>query len=137
MTAVHGMTKMLHERDPREALMSESLCGSVDVLHNNILVAIYVRPDKTHGGIALPERIRKEDVYQGKVGIVLKKGPLAFVDDDRNKFAGKDVNPGDWIAFRAQDGWTLDLQGVTGPVPCRVLEDVHVKMVLVAPDAIY
>lgn len=105
----------------------------VKVLHNQILVGIYIRPEKTKGGIFLSDTTRGEDKYQGKVGLVLKKGPLAFVDDAHNKFHGQDVNPGDWVFFRVSDGFSFMLNGHL----CRLLEEVHIKGIIPAPEVVY
>src|SRR5271166_130069 len=133
-----GDLRMDHKEDPADELRRKA--GSVDgieLFHNQILVAIYVRPERTRGGIILADVTRKEDIFQGKVGLVLKKGPLAFVDDARNQFQGQNVDVGDWIAFRTSDGWQLRVNGSDGQVPCRILEDVHVKARLTSPDEIY
>jgi hypothetical protein len=48
---------------------------------NNVLVAVYKRPEKTKSGIILTDQNRDEDNYQSKVGLVLKVGPTAFAYD--------------------------------------------------------
>lgn len=138
MTAALATLRMEHDQDPREALMAQvGDVSHIEVMHNQILVAIYTRPERTKGGIYLADNTRKEDEYQGKVGLVLKKGPLAFRDDERNQFHGQDVEVGDWIGFRAAEGWQLGVNGPKGKVPCRMLEDVHVKLRLQSPDDVY
>jgi co-chaperonin GroES (HSP10) len=127
-----------HEEDPRLPLMRD--LGNLDhikLFNNQILVAIYKRPERTKGGIIRIDSTRKEDEYQGKVGLVLKTGPLAFEDDDRNQFHGQRVEPGDWVGYRVQDGWTLIVNGPGGAIPCRVLEDVHIRIGLTSPDDIF
>lgn len=47
-------------------------------LHANVLVATYVRPEKTAGGIIIPGNSIHEDRYQGKVGLVLALGENAY-----------------------------------------------------------
>lgn len=105
----------------------------LDVLHNHILVAIYIRPEKTQGGIFLADQTIKEDEYQGKCGLVIKTGPLAFQDDDRNDFGGKSVVRGEWVIFRVSDGFSLKVNGVM----CRLLEDVHIKLITDDPLTVY
>lgn len=130
--------RMEHETDPREEIMrSLGDIGGIEVMHNQVLIALYRRPDKTKGGVFLSDLTRKEDEYQGKVGLVLKKGPLAFIDDQHNQFRGQDVEVGDWIGIRPGDGWPLSLMGVEGKVACRMVEDVHIKMRLSVPDDIH
>jgi len=114
--------KMAHAIDPAEELKQKvgDLSG-IEVLHNQILVAVYIRPDRTASGLYLADKTRDEDRYQGKAGLVLKKGPLAFVDDDTNKFHGQNVEVGDWVFYRVSDGFPLMLNGTL----CRLLEEVQ------------
>ena len=70
---------MKHTVDPREAILKEvGDLSSVEIFNNQILVAIYIRPEKTSGGIILANQTRDEDKWQGKMGLVLKKGPSAW-----------------------------------------------------------
>lgn len=129
---------MAHVSDPRSELQAQvGDVSHVDVFGNWVMVAIYKRPEKTKGGIILTDTTRKEDDYQGKVGLVLKKGPMAFVNDSRVDFAGKTVEPGDWIAFRASDGWDFLLRGPKEDTRCRMIADVDVRMMLTDPDAVF
>ena len=80
---------MKHAVDPREVIMKNvGDLSSVEIFNNQILVAIYIRPEKTSGGVLLPNQTRDEDKWQGKMGLVLKKGPSAFVDESQNWFNG-------------------------------------------------
>ena len=127
---------MAHVTDPREDIIREiGDLSEFKLFNNQILIGLYVRPAevKTAGGILLPDQTRKEDEYQGKTGVVLAKGPLAFVDDTVNKFRGQNVDVGDWVCFRVSDGWSLAINGV----PCRLLEEVHVKAKIPSPDYVY
>lgn len=105
----------------------------IDVFLNMVLVVTYIRPKISKGGIHLADTTLKEDEYQGKVGLVLKKGPLAYVDDKVEKFAGCNVNPGDWVVYHALDGWQLKINGVH----CRMLQDVHIKSRVKDPSIVY
>jgi co-chaperonin GroES (HSP10) len=126
--------KMVHAEDPREILRREiGDLSKIKVFNNWVLVAVYNRPEQTKGGLYLPDVVRKEDEYQGKVGLVVKKGPLAFKDDDKTAFAGQDVEIGDWVAFRVSDGWSLKVKGVL----CRMLQDVQIRLSSEEPDDIF
>jgi co-chaperonin GroES (HSP10) len=123
--------KMLHAADPAAELKTAiGDISKIKVMHNNILCAVYKRPERTASGLYLSDGIRKEDEYQGKVVLVLKKGPIAFVDDDKTAFAEQNVNEGDWIVLRSSDGWKLNINGVL----CHVIQDVQIKMVIPEPD---
>lgn len=126
--------KMVHTTDPVEDLRKTvgDLSG-IKIYNNWVLCAVYKRPEKTASGIYLSDVTRKEDEYQGKVGLVIKKGPLAFVDDDKTSFNGQDVGLDEWVVFRASDGWALNVNGVL----CRMLQDVQIRLVVPSPDVVY
>jgi co-chaperonin GroES (HSP10) len=125
---------MSHVEDPANEIRKRiGNISQIEVLHNQILVGVYIRPEKTKGGILLTSQTRDEDRYQGKAGLVLKKGPLAFVDDDNNKFHGQNVYIGDWVFYRVSDGFPLVLNGTL----CRLLEEVHVKGKIPSPDVVF
>ena len=133
---------MLHEIDPRVAINNRvGDISEIEVFGNDVLVAIYKRPTKTKSGIILTDNTLNEDVHQGKVGLVLKMGPTAYLDEDGNKF--RDVNEGDWVVFRPSDGWRVTLNTLQGTyskddtVDCRVLSDISVRSRVQDPDSIY
>ena len=133
MTAVNVM-KMEHKEAPEDVILKQiGDISDYELFHNRILVGVYQRPKKTAGGIHLPDQITKEETFQGKVGIVLKVGPGAFVDDQLNKFHGMSVKEGDWVVFRTSDGWPALIHGVL----CRHLEDAHIVARVPSPDQVY
>jgi co-chaperonin GroES (HSP10) len=107
--------------DPRRALTESVGDISGFVLQGQrILVATYIRPAVSKGGVHMPDRTLAEDRYQGKVGLVVKVGqgipepPLYSV--------------GDWVTYRASDGFEMffvDANGLDG-TPCRVLDELSV-----------
>lgn len=136
-------TVMDHEIDPKEAILQKvgDLSG-IDVFGNDILTAIYERPQKTASGIILADQSRDEDRWQSKVALVLKMGPTAFVDDDGNKF--RDIDVGDWVALRPSDGQLVTLNslrkiGVSkdNVVLCRIISDVAIRLRVAHPDQVY
>jgi co-chaperonin GroES (HSP10) len=125
---------MKHAVDPRKMIMEEvGDLSTIEIFNNQILVAIYIRPEKTSGGIILANQTRDEDKWQGKMGLVLKKGPSAFVDESQNWFNGIDVAVGDWVFFRPSDGWGLEVNGVL----CRLLDDTVIRGRTPSPDMIW
>jgi len=126
--------RMHHAEDPKQMIMKEfSDINNIEVFNTSIIVAIYVRPDTTKSGIVLPGQTRDEDKYQGKVGLVVKKGNLAFVDDNETWFKDVSVDVGDWVYFRPSEGWAMTIHGVL----CRVLRDVDVRGKISAPDEVW
>ena len=111
--------------------------STIQVMQNMVLVATYIRPEKTKGGLFIPESSIQEDVWQGKVGLVLKLGPTAFVDDEEQRFGEGEykVTPKlhDWCVYRVGDAWDLTLRGVA----CRLVADHNVRLVINDPEEIY
>jgi co-chaperonin GroES (HSP10) len=126
---------MLHEVDPKEALLKQigDSYKKFDIFNTQVLMAVYIRPEKTKGGIMLANKTRDEDRYQSKVGLILKKGPSAFVDDEGKWFNGLTISEGDWLVFRPSDGWSLTINGVL----CRMLDDTSTRMRIQHPDDVY
>jgi co-chaperonin GroES (HSP10) len=103
----------------------------VEWAQNWVLVGIHVQASKTAGGIILTDAARMEDVYQGKLGYVLKMGGDAFAENDSVRFT---IHPtvGDAVLYRASDGFPVDINGIH----CRVIEDVHVKAIVGDPSSV-
>ena len=115
---------MFHEKDPRDVLLEQiGNISDFELFNNQVLIALYIRPNKTKSGIHLTDRTTEEDIYQSKVGLVLKLGPTAFKDDEGLWFEGVDVNVKDWIISRPSDGWTITIN----KVPCRIVSDVNIR----------
>lgn len=125
---------MLHEKDPKDVLLEQiGDTSKIEVFNMQVLVAVYIRPEKTKGGLFLSDKARDEDRYQSKVGLILKKGPTAFVDKDGEWFSGLDIKEGDWIVFRPSDGWNVTVNGTL----CRMLDDVSVRARIAHPDQVW
>jgi co-chaperonin GroES (HSP10) len=119
--------------DKQEIIEEVGDISQVEVMYNQILVGIWKRPEKTKGGIILTDNTRKEDDYQGKVGLVLKCGPSAFQSTDEMDFGTQSVQVGDWVVFRPGDGWQLKV----GDRPCRMLVDASIKLKIPKPEMVY
>lgn len=126
---------MEHPSDPRADILErvKAYIDHVRVTGPDVLIGVYMRPEKTAGGVWLSERAREEDIFQGKVGVVLKMGPLAFVEDGKHTFGDAVPKIGDWVVFRVSDGMSLRL----GEQACRQMQDVAIRMILDgSPDII-
>lgn len=136
-----AIMSMTHDVDPRDDLLTAlGNTSEIEIFNNQVLVAIYVRPPMTRGGIILPDKTRDEDRFQGKAGLVVKMGPQAFVETPNWKFDSP-AALGDWVIFRPSDGW-----GITFPsarptdregVLCRVLDDIHIRGRIQHPDQVW
>lgn len=123
--------------DPRKAIKDQvgDLSG-VHLMADMVLLGTYIRPQKTAGGIIRPDANVQEDVWQGKVGLVLKLGPDAFEDTPDYTFNfGDSGKPkvGDWVVFKVGDAWGLTMKGF----PCRYIRDVGIKMKIDDPSVIF
>lgn len=125
---------MEHAVDPKNAILKEiGDISEVEVFNNQLLVAVYIRPQKTKSGIYLTDKTTEEDRFQSKVGLVLKKGPLAFDDNTGQWFSNVDINENEWVVFRPSDGWSITVNNVL----CRLIEDVNVKGRVDHPDRVW
>lgn len=128
--------RMLHEIDPRIDLLQQlGDLKDFEVADNQVLCAIYKRPDggKTSGGIILTHKTVDEDQYQSKVGLIIKVGPKAYDDDYRAKYTDWSILLHDWIVYRASDGWSIGVNGVS----CRMIRDTDTKMRIQHPDQVW
>lgn len=116
--------------DPKRALLDAlGDISGVEVFHSLVMVATHVRPAITAGGIHLPDKTLLEDRFQGKVGLVVKMGPLAFKDDEltRARFGGVTVSVGDWVFYRPGDGFEMySVDPTDGGTSCRLFDDTQI-----------
>jgi co-chaperonin GroES (HSP10) len=100
---------------------------------NLVLVATYIRPAKTSGGIIRPDSNVGEDEWQGKVGLVLKLGSRAFKDDNDFEFGEDRVSVGEWVVYKVGDATPVILNGY----PCRWVNDSSIKMTVKDPNMVF
>jgi co-chaperonin GroES (HSP10) len=126
---------MQHDVDPKQKILDEiGDLSTFEIFNNQVLVAVYMRPVKTKGGIFLPDSHLDEDKFQSKVGLVLKRGPVAFQPDpDHDWFANMTINDKDWVVFRPSDGWGV----VVNNVMCRMLDDTNIRGRVSRPDEVW
>ena len=129
---------MQHDTDPKKDIWDNiGDLSSFELFNNQVLVAVYVRPEKTAGGIIIPGATRDEDKIQGKVGLVVKKGPEAFVGAEE-WFGNTTLEIGDWVVFRPSDGWSITINGGNKEkVLCRILDDVNIRGRVQHPDHVW
>lgn len=112
---------------------------NVSLFGNRVLVAKWIR--KEIGSLITPEQSRKEDTWQGKVGLVLKVGPIAFRDDPAVgiDWCGLKCEPNDWVLYSKQDGEDFGWRpkGKHTYVEMKILREGDIAMVLPRPDFAY
>ena len=126
--------RMQHEQDPAKKLVEEvGDLSTIEIFNNQLLVAVYIRPQKTKSGIYLTDKTTDEDRIQSKVGLVLKKGPVAFQDNAGEWFGGVTIEEGEWIVFRPSDGWSITVNNVL----CRMITDTNIMGRISHPDQVW
>jgi co-chaperonin GroES (HSP10) len=131
--ATAKLMEIAASNDPRRAIQSAiGDVSKISLFSGRVLLATYIAPEKTAGGIYRPQANVKEDIWQGVVGLVIKKGATAFKDDGSTQFHGQDVSVGDWVTFRPGDAKRIQINGVE----CRIVEDVLIDMVIENPDVV-
>lgn len=137
-TVETGRIKPLHEVDPKQALLDKysEVIKNVPVHGFGLVVAIYRRPEKTKGGVILSSQNLDEDIYQGKVGLVIKTGPWPASEDDLHYFDGRLPQVGDWVVFNASDGKAFGLLDKKGD--CRFIKNRQsIWMTIPEPDMVW
>lgn len=133
-SAMRAVSEIAEATDPKKAILDklQEPLKSVDLMENMVLLATYIRPAKTAGGVWRPDTNLQEDIYQGKVGLLVKAGPSAFSPDGEYSFKGA-PEIGDWVVYRVGDAWSLNLNGY----PCRLVKDIAVRMKIKDPNVIF
>lgn len=118
MKAVESTLHAWHHPDAKEAAdeirMAIGDLAGFEIFGSQVLVAPYVRPTKTAGGIIVTPKSVEEDIWQGKVALVLKVGPNAFDDTNKDQlrsFGGRFPEAGDWVFHRIQDAFQFSYEG--------------------------
>lgn len=134
LIAPHATIKKFAETQGKETILETiGNLDSIKVMQNMVLVATYIRPDKTKSGLYLPDSAVEEDIYQGKVGLILKLGPTAFEDEQENRFGNLRAKEHDWCVYRVGDSWDLTIRNVH----CRLIRDDNIRLVINDPEEIF
>jgi co-chaperonin GroES (HSP10) len=128
-----GFHKMSHEADPKKLIL-DALGSAVPMtMGAKVCVATYIRPSKTGGGIIRPDSHKREDVYQGKVGLIIGMGPIAFKETKDVAFGGVVPKLHDWVIFSSTNGSPFSFLGLH----CRFIDDVQLHAIVEDPDSVY
>ncbi len=125
---------MMHTVDPAKDLRDRlGDLSKIEIFNSQVLVAVYVRPEKTASGLYMTDNHRDEDRHQSKVGLLVKKGSSAFDDPTGAWFKDAKFDLGDWLVYRASDGWSIMINKVL----CRIMDDTAVKARIAHPDQVW
>lgn len=124
--------------DPKQAIVDEIGEAAIDgyrLFDDDLLLATYIRPEKTKGGIYLIDKTKEEDRFQGKVGLLLKSGPTAWKYDRSGSYAfeGEAAQSMDWVVYRASEGWEISINGVS----CRLVSSKNIRGRVADPTVIW
>lgn len=121
-------------RDKRKGIIDAigDLSG-VDLCTDLVLVGTYIRDEKRASGLILPQDTLKEDEFQGKVGLVLKAGPLAYGEWEEGDERGQNAKLHTWVVFAIKDTWPLQINGVA----CRVVPYDKLRMRVPDPKMVF
>jgi hypothetical protein len=126
--------------DPKQALL-DSIGDRIDgweIGPCRVLVATYVAPEITKGGIIRPDRSMTEDRFQSPVGLIVKLGPLCFEDDSIAKFGGFCPKLHDWVQFNPSSGRELFAVGINDVgTSCRLFRDQQIDMKIPDPSMVW
>lgn len=108
------------------------------LFQNRILVAKFQRTTIGSGRLLAAEHTKTEDKWQGKTGLVVKKGTIAFMDDEATGtfWHGDNVEVGDWVFFNYGDGTDIEIcpDGSTDRIYCKVLKEGEIIGSVPRPD---
>jgi hypothetical protein len=120
--------------------------NEIEIFHHRVLVGLYIKPPRVmknaDGSDFIfheTDKSLEENRYQGKPGLVLKVGPMAFKDDERHDFGGKSLKVGDWVFARAADGMEIFVgaPGASKGITCRIFNDTDILGRVPDPSMVY
>lgn len=129
---------MQHDMDPKEAILDaiKPYIGKIHPAFEAVILATYVRPKMTAGGVHLPDGnigMIAEDTFQGKAHLIIAAGPTAFDDPEGIRWGDRKPKVGDWCMVRVSDGMMFKI----GPVGCRLMVSaISIHVILDEPDII-
>jgi len=126
--------------DPKQFLLDRCALWlpKINIFHNWIITATYWLPDylavpNTDKKLYLPDKTHDEALWQGKIGLVIAKGKLAFRDSDYIKFEGQNIEIGEWAFYDIMEGRQFTIERVH----CRRLKDTQIVGTIEDPRLVY
>jgi co-chaperonin GroES (HSP10) len=140
--------RILHKKDPAQEIWDDIgwVINGLTVTGADVLLAMYERVGqgeaKTERGIIIPDfkgGAATEDKYQGKVGLVVKMGPVAFQEDETHKWSGVHPQVGDWVLINVNEAFSFDVPvyrnssmrvgSPDGQRRMRLVQDVYARII--------
>lgn len=115
----------------KEVFGVESPSDLVDLRSRTVLLQIYKIPEKTSGGILMPNSSIANSVYDNRIGRVLSVGPNSY--DDIDYFPnGPLCSIGEWIVYWRHDASILTINGID----CAILPANKIMFATKSPELI-
>jgi len=111
--------------DPKKVVL-DTILPLIEGLHlyrNEVLVVTAPNRAKSKGGIIFVDKTQREQRFQGKIGLVVALGEIAF--NDKDIWPNEESRPtiGTWIFYRAADTSECAIGGYS----CRFINDDKVR----------
>lgn len=142
--------QLLHDVDPKQEIVRDSseLLDSFQIRPYDVLLVMYQRElisgdKRLRSGIFLSDNgagTLREDSYQGKVGLVMKVGSLAFTDTTDHKWEGYMPKVGDWVVINVGDTFGFELPAAVGKTTgrkVRIVDENLVRAIVPEPDVVW
>lgn len=128
-----------YAEDPKEFLLSRCALAmeNSEYTRDWVVCATYYLP--AFHVMANGQRIHRaqstqdEALWQGKVGLIIGMGPLAFKDEGELKFGGQKFEVGDWVQWDIHDA----RQFTINRIHCRFMKDVQIIARVKDPRMVY
>lgn len=142
-----GIVRIQHNFDPKELIWKKMkpFLDGMDVMGEDVLLGVYDREAyqdelKTASGIIIPSKKLEEDKYQGLTCLILKMGPLAFVEDENHKYGQRKPQINDWVAVRKSEGFSFVVGSshkMDENQQCRLMNERGVRLIISDPDSVW
>jgi hypothetical protein len=120
--------------DPKKAILAAiGDISKVRVCADLVLLGTFIRNEMTAGGIIRPKENVNEDEHQGKVGLVLKAGPMAYAEWEDHENQGENAENGIWVVYYLMDARQFQINGT----PCRMIPYDKIRMVIPDPNMVF
>lgn len=118
MRVLHNVVTEYPDELKAEILAAVGNLDHIEVWGQEVLVAPFIHPKKSTGGIIMPGMDIYDDKWQSKTFLVLKMGDEA-IELAAKKKRGEVV--GDWCYGNVQEHWHMSVHGIGA----RARKDVH------------
>lgn len=112
-------------------LIAHEMPEKTQPLRDQVAVAMFIEPERTKGGIYTATKTQSESRWQGTVGVIISKGPIAFKYIGSASWEGVAPEVGDVVQVIPSDTRGINYRGLF----VRVMEDHLIKMVVDPSDA--